>query len=87
MTYVSCGSNSWAYLFSMLDIFLKEWIACVFSRFASKEYAIQSVEEALQRHAEATGKVTLYSDDGSQHTSRVFRESMKLLALAWYRDS
>ncbi len=81
LTYIHCGIDGWAYLFNVLDVFSREWIAYVFDLLARKENAIQAVVKALERHPEAAGQVTLCSDNGSQYISGAFRESMKVLKI------
>ena len=66
MTYIRCGVDGWGYLFNVLDVFSREWLAYILDLLATKENAIQAVVKAVERHPEASGKVTLYSDNGSQ---------------------
>jgi len=80
-TYVWCGVDRWCYLFSVLDIFSREWIAYEFSPNASKENAIASAVKAVERHPEASGKVRLWSDNGPQYISEAFEESVSALGL------
>ncbi len=79
LTYLRCGIDGWGYLFNVLDVFTREWLAYILDLFATKENAIQAVVKALVRHPEASGKVTLYSDNGTQYASNSFRRSMKIL--------
>ena len=79
MTHIWCGVDRWCYLFSVLDIFSREWIAYVFSTNAGKENAILVVVMAVEKHPEASGKVRLWSDNGPQYISDAFRESMNAL--------
>jgi len=81
LTYIHCGIDGWGYLFNVLDVFSREWIAYVFDILATKDNAIQAVVKALEKHQEASGKVTLYSDNGSQYISDAFGESMKVLGI------
>lgn len=81
MTYIRCGIDGFGYLFNVLDVFSREWIAYVFDLLASKENAIQAVVRAMERHPEASGIVALYSDNGTQYTSEAFRKSVKLLGI------
>jgi putative transposase len=56
--------------------------AYVLDLLATKEEnAIQAVVAAIEKHPEASGKVILYSDNGTQYVSQAFRRSMKLLAI------
>lgn len=81
LTYIWCGVDRWCYLFNVLDIFSREWIACVFSTNAGKDNAILAVVKAVEKHPEASGKVRLWSDNGPQYISDAFEESMKALRL------
>jgi putative transposase len=81
LTYIRCGIDGWGYLFNVLDVFSREWLAYVLDLLAMKENAIQAVVKAVEKHPEARGRVTLYSDNGSQYISHAFRESMKLLGI------
>jgi putative transposase len=75
--------DGWGYLFNVLDVFSREWLAYVLDLLAMKENAIQAVVKAVEKHPEARGsRVTLYNDNGSQYISHAFfRESMKLLGI------
>jgi putative transposase len=81
LTYIRCGIDGWGYLFNVLDCFSREWLAYVFDLLAMKDNAIQAVVKAIERHPEASGMVTLYSDNGSQYISVPFRRSMKILGV------
>jgi putative transposase len=81
MTYIWCGVDRWCYLFNVLDIFSREWIAYAFSTNAGRENAILAVVKAVEKHLEASGKVRLWSDNGSQYISRAFEESVSALRL------
>lgn len=80
-TYVWCGVDRWCYLFNVLDIFSREWIAYEFSANAGKDNAIASIVKAVERHPEASGQVRLWSDNGPQYISRAFEESVGALKL------
>ena len=69
------------YLFSVIDCFSREWIAYVLSLYATKDNAIQALVRAVEKHPEASGRVVVYSDNGSQYISESFRESMNALGL------
>lgn len=81
LTYIRCGVDGWGYLFNVLDCFSREWLAYILDLLATKENAIQAVVRAVERHPEASERVTLYSDNGSQYISSTFRQSMKLLRI------
>jgi len=79
-TFVWCGvDDRWCYLFSVLDIFSREWIAYAFSTNAGKDNAILAVVRAVAKHPEAAGRVRLWSDNGPQYISHAFGESMDAL--------
>ena len=48
-----------------------------FSQFASKDNTIQTIVRALQKHLEASSKVRLWTDNGSQYINDAFEDSMK----------
>ena len=81
LTYIRCGIDGWGYLFNVLDVFSREWLAYVLDLLATKENAIQAVVKAIETHPEASGRVALYSDNGTQYVSQAFRRSMKILAI------
>ena len=81
LTYIRCRVDGWGYLFSVLDCFSREWLAYVFDPLAAKENAVQAEMKALERHPEASGRVTLYSDNGIQYISHAFGRSMKILPI------
>lgn len=80
LTYIWSGvDDGWCYLFNVLDIFSREWIAYVFSTNAGKDNAILAVVKAVEKHPEASGKVRLWSDNGPQYIGDAFVESMRAL--------
>ncbi len=81
LTYIRCGIDGFGYLFNVIDVYSREWLGYIFDGFARKENAIQAVVKALEKHPEASGKVTLYSDNGSQYISEIFKQSMKVLGI------
>jgi transposase InsO family protein len=81
ITYVWCELDGWCYLFNVLDVYSREWIAYVFDTMAVAGNAIQSVVKAVEKYPEAAGRVILRCDNGPQYKSGAFRESMKALGL------
>lgn len=81
LTYIWCGIDRWCYLFNVLDIFSREWIAYVLSTNAGKDNAILVVVKAMEKHPEAAGMVRLWSDNGPQYISEAFDKSMSALKL------
>jgi transposase InsO family protein len=80
LTYIHCGIDGWAYLFNVEDVVSREWVSYVFDKYATKENAILSVQNALIKHPEAID-VRLRTDRGPQYESESFRESMKILGV------
>ena len=73
LTYVHCGIDGWGYLFSVFDIFTREWIGYCFDLSAVKENAIISIENGLVSHKEILpgnnkNKPIIRADNGSQYT-------------------
>jgi len=83
MSYIWCGIDGWCYLFNVIDVFSREWIAYAFDTSAIKENAIQSVMNASASHAKKIdiSKLSLRVDNGPQYKSNAFRESMQLLGI------
>lgn len=81
MSYIWCGNDGWCYLFNVLDVFSREWIAYAFDTSAVKENAIQSVTNALAARSIDTSRLSLRVDNGPQYKSNAFRESMKVLGI------
>jgi hypothetical protein len=49
---------------------------------ATKENAVQAIVKAIEKHPEASGRVTLYSDKWTKDVSHAcFRRSMKILEI------
>jgi transposase InsO family protein len=71
------------YLFNVIDIFSREWMAYAFDTSAVKENAIQSVVYAIASHRDqvSVGKLSLRVDNGPQYKSNAFRDSMKLTGI------
>ena len=80
LTYIHCGIDGWAYLFNVEDVVSREWVSYVFDKYATKENAILSVQNALIKHPEAID-VRLRTDRGPQYESEAFKESMKILGV------
>jgi putative transposase len=81
MTYIWGGVDRWCYLFNVLDIFSREWVAYAFSTNAGKDNAILAVVKAVEKHPEASAKVRLWSDNGPQYISDAFEGSVRALRL------
>ena len=86
LTYVHCGIDGWGYLFSVFDVFTREWIGYCFDLSAVKENAIISIENGLVLHKEIVpgnnkNKPITRPDNGSKYTSNAFRKSMSVLGL------
>ncbi len=83
MSYVWCGIDGWCYLFNVMDVFSREWIAYAFDTSAVKENAIQSVVNAMASHRDRfnVSELSLRVDNGPQYKSNAFRESMKIMEI------
>lgn len=82
LTYVWCGIDGWCYLFNVLDVFQREWLAYAFDTSAVKENAVMSVNNALASHPGIdTSGLTVRCDNGPQYRSKVFRESVRTLGM------
>ncbi len=82
MSYVWSGRDGWSYLFNVIDVFSREWVAYAFDTSAVKENAIQSVINALSHKKVDVSRLKIRVDNGSQYTSQAFRESMKVLGVS-----
>ncbi|MDE1764635.1 MAG: hypothetical protein KGI27_00020 [Thaumarchaeota archaeon] len=40
MTHIWCGSDRWCYLFSVIDVFTREWLGCAFDTSATRHNAV-----------------------------------------------
>lgn len=87
ITYVPAG-ESWAYCFTVLDVFTREWAGYTLSTTAKSSVAVEALLDALHRHPDADPKLIIRSDHGSQYTSKEFNASIKTLKLKheyiWY---
>ncbi len=81
MSYVWCGVDGWCYLFSVIDVFSREWVAYAYDTSAVKENAVQSVTNALASHGIDVSALTLRVDNGSQYRSSAFRQSMQVFGI------
>lgn len=81
MTYVWCGIDRWCYLFNVIDMFSRRWVAYSFDTVASKDSAIQAVLNALAKSSADPKGLTLRVDNGSQYRSQRFVNSIKLLGM------
>jgi transposase InsO family protein len=82
MSYIWCGKDGWCYLFNVIDVFSREWVAYAFDTSAVKENAIQSVVNALAAKSGIDiSRLTLRVDNGPQYKSNAFIDSMKALGI------
>jgi transposase InsO family protein len=83
MSYIWCGTDGWCYLFNVIDVFSREWVAYAFDTSAAKENAIQSVVNALASHRDKVdaGRLSLRVDNGPQYRSNAFRESTQIMGI------
>jgi hypothetical protein len=55
LTYIHCSKDGWAYLFNAEDAVSRECASNVFDKYATKEDAILSAQNALIKHPDALG--------------------------------
>ena len=89
ITYIPAG-ESWAYCYTMLDVFTREWVGYALSTTAVAAAAVEALLDALHRHPGADpANLVIRTDHGSQYTSREFNAAIKALGLAheyiWYK--
>ncbi len=66
----------------MIDTFTRKWIAYVFATQATAQVAVESLTRAVSTiSADEARKLPVRSDNGTQYTSRQFKESMKILGV------
>jgi len=80
ITYIHCGRDGWCYSFNVVDVFSRRWLAYVFSPVATKHQAIESILKAVST-VDDTKNLMIRCDNGTQYTSKEFRESMKNLGI------
>ena len=89
ITYIPAGA-SWAYCYTMLDVFTREWVGYALSTTAAAPAAVEALLDALHRHpgADPAG-LTIRTDHGSQYTGQVFNAAIRTLGLRheyiWYK--
>lgn len=89
ITYIPAGA-SWAYCYTMLDVFTREWVGYALSTTATAAVAVEALLDALHRHPGADPeRLTIRTDHGSQYTGREFNAAIKTLGLnheyIWYK--
>ena len=89
ITYIPAG-RSWAYCYTVLDVFTRQWVGYALSTTATAAVAVEAPLDALHRHPGAEPeKLTIRSDHGSQYTSREFNAAIRTLGLnheyIWYK--
>ena len=81
MSYIWCGIDGWCYCFNVVDVFTRQWLAFVLSERATRHWAIMAVNNAVAAASPPTPGLTLRVDNGSQYTSREFRQSVASLGI------
>ena len=89
ITYIPAG-ESWAYCYTVLDVFTREWAGYTLSTTATATAAVEALLDAMHRHPDADpAKLAIRSDHGSQYTSREFNSAISTLGLKheyiWYK--
>ena len=80
MSYIWCGTDGWCYCFSVVDVFTRQWVAFVLSDRATRHGAIMAINNAVAAAGPQPG-LALRVDNGSQYTSREFRQSAASLGI------
>ena len=80
MSYLWCGADGWCYCFNVIDVFTRQWLAFVLEDRATRHGAIMAVNNAVAAARPPPG-LTLRVDNGSQYTSRDFRQSVSALGI------
>lgn len=89
ITYIPAGA-SWAYCYTVLDVFTREWVGYALSTTATAPVAVEALPDALHRHpgADPAG-LTIRTDHGSQYASKAFNTAITTLGLkheyTWYK--
>jgi len=81
ITYVWCGpTDGWGYCFNVVDVFARQWVSHVFSPHATADVGVQSVTGAMAAVSpEKHRDLIIRCENGTQYTSKTFRENMKAL--------
>ncbi len=82
--------ESWAYCYTVLDVFTREWTGYALSTTATATMAVEALLDALYSHLSADpARLTIRSDYGRQYTSKEFNTAIKALGLKheyiWYK--
>ena len=80
ITYIPTVEECMTCLFNVKDCFTKKWVGNEYSRTCNRRDAIKSIENATKEYV--GGKVTgivLRTDNGTQYTSKMFKEGVKAL--------
>ena len=81
ITYIHCGVDGWCYCFNVLDAFTRKWLSYTFEVSATAKAAVAAVVHAVAQEQPDTAKLRIRTDNGSQYSSREFRESIKSLGI------
>ena len=81
ITYIHCGVDGWCYCFNVLDAFTKKWLSYKFEVSATAKAAVAAVVHAVALEKPDAAKLRIRTDNGSQYSSKEFRDSMESLGI------
>ncbi|MEM3334178.1 MAG: DDE-type integrase/transposase/recombinase [Thermoplasmata archaeon] len=83
MTYISTKREGMLYLFNVKDCFTKEWIVYLLSRTCNRRDAVKALEQVYLSafNGEKVKVLVLRTNNGTQFTARIFKETVKLLRI------
>lgn len=76
ITYIHVLNEGWTYLASVMDLYDRKIIGWSYGKNITAELTLQAVKNAVLNVKDTEG-IILYSDLGSQYTSRIFEEYME----------
>ena len=82
ITYIPAG-ESWAYCYTVLDVFTREWVGYALSTSATATVAVEALLDALHRHPDAdpAGRVCGQMEGGALMTGGAYIFSKKVVKI------